>query len=215
MFNIDTFRHYEKSFRKDGENSFTILSGKGPVMISAPHSVEHMRNGEIKAAEPQTGALTMMLHHQTGCPVIYKTKNCGDDPNYDNDSPYKQALAEYIKNNGVAFLIDLHQLSPTREVQVHIGTGRMRNISSPEFFKEAVKVFETRNIGPIHTGDPFDASMPYTISSYISSTCKISCLQIELNSDIVRSDGDNPKAEKVFEALADLIANLTDILTGA
>lgn len=214
MFDRMKFCEYEDFFQKEHLQSFELLDGKGPVMISAPHSVEQLRNNQIKFAEPQTGVLAKMLHDALDCPVIYKTKNCDDDANFDKVSPYKQALAEYIKNNNIAFLIDLHQLSPTRDVHIVIGTGKFKNVSCAKFVDVAVNSFKSKNISRIQIDDPFEASYPFTVSSYISSLCNISCLQIEIHSNLVRINTKESKVEQIFEALITLITNLSKILQG-
>ena len=214
MFDRVKFNEYEQFFKQKHSKSFELLEGEGAVIISAPHSVEQTRNGKIKNAEPQTGALAKMLHDVLNCPVIYKTKNCCDDANYDEHSSYKQALLEYIRKNNIAFLIDLHQLAPTRDVKIDIGTGKLKNVFDFEFINIALKVFSSRNIGLIQIDTPFDATYPFTVSSYISSACNISCLQIEMHSNIVRADTNDSQVEKVFDALVDLIKSISQKIQG-
>ncbi len=205
MFDLDMFRHYEAFFAKEHAESFEILHGTGAVMISAPHSVEQTRNGRIKSAEPQTGVLAKMLHENLGCPVIYKTKNCKDDANFDEVSPYKQTLAEYVKQNGIRFLLDLHLLAVTRDVAINIGTGKYKNISRAEYVDAAVKAFETQGFCSILIDTPFAASRPHTVSSHISAACGISCLQIEINSSLVWPVRADFRAGAVYDALAELV----------
>lgn len=212
MFDCVKFHEFENYFYQEHAQSFELLPGKGPVMISAPHSVEQTRNHRKKVAEPQTGALAKMLHSVLGCPVIYKTRNCNDDANFDAVSPYKQALASYIHSNDVAFLLDLHQLASSRKVNISIGTGHGKNISRKEFVDVTVKAFQTRNVQPIGIDSPFAAAYPYTVSSYISSMCKISCLQIEINSSILRLDETNSQTKQVFDTLVELVQSLSTIL---
>ena len=212
MFDRVQFATFENYFLEEHTQSFELLLGKGPVMISAPHSVEQVRHQQKKLAEPQTGALAKMLHAELNCPVIYKTKNCNDDANFDEISPYKQALAEYIKNNDISFLLDLHQLAPSQTTSIAIGTGYNKNISQKKFVDIAIAAFHAKNIQPIGVDTPFAAAYPLTVSSYIASTCKISCLQIEINSNIVRLDSEKSQTKQVFDALVELINNLSIIL---
>ena len=146
MFDKEQFRKYEQFFIEKDENrpSFDLAEGQGAVIISAPHSTEQTRNGKMKYAEPQTGALAQLLHDKLGCHVIYKTKNCNDDANFDKVSSYKQALCDYVKDKKIAFLLDLHQLSPTRRVGVNIGTGKYKNISSARFADMHAVMLEIR-----------------------------------------------------------------------
>ena len=205
MFDIVTYKSYEKYFSENHENSYELLSGTGPVMISAPHSVEQTRNGSIKYAEPQTGALAKMLHEELGCPVIYKTGNKGDDANFDEESSYKNALIEYVKNNNILFVLDLHQLAPFRDVIIDIGTGKFNNIDKIEYVNIVLKSFSARKLGTIQIDTPFDASFPFTVSSFVAKTCGISCLQIEMNSNTVYSGSDTAEIKKVFDALSEII----------
>ena len=213
MFDIEAYKKYEQYFETEKENSFELLAGNGKIIVSAPHSVEQTRHGKKKYSEPQTGALAKMLHEELGLPVSYKTRNCGDDANFDAVSPYKDALVDYIKKNKIEFLLDLHQLAPSRDVMIDIGTGKMKNVKNEEFVKVAYNTFEKYDFGKIEIDTPFDASYPYTLSAYISRECDISCLQIEMNSKIVRTDSKNSKEEKVFLALVELIGELEKILS--
>ncbi len=207
MFDINKFTEYERYFFESHAESFELLPGMGKVMVSAPHSVEQTRFGKSKYAEPQTGALAKLLHDCTGCPVIYKTKNCGDDANFDKFSDYKKALALYVKENDIRFLLDLHQLSANREVKVNFGTANMKNIKDPELLKIATKAFERTSLGSPVIDVPFSAAYPYTVSSYVSDICDISCLQIELRSDVLRTGTAQFAAREVFDALVEIIKN--------
>ena len=62
-------------------DDFEILQGKGFVMLSAPHGVEHtrVRVGQ-NLPEVQTSDLARDLHRSLHCPVIIKTKSNDDDP---------------------------------------------------------------------------------------------------------------------------------------
>ncbi len=92
-------------------------------MLSAPHGVEHTRAGRVKPAEVQTSDLARDLHRSLHCPVIIKTKSNDDDPNYDEHSPYRDALVDYVKENDARVVFDLHQLSSEREAAFILGTA--------------------------------------------------------------------------------------------
>ena len=212
MFDRQRFELYETYFEKEHEDSFVLLDGTGRVMVSAPHSVEQTRRGRIKISEPQTGTLARMLHDELGCPVIFKTKNCMDDANFDEVSPYKQALAEYVKQKEIGFLLDLHQLSPKRDVQINLGTGKGKNVSRAEYIDAAVRAFGKRNIHAIGIDTPFDASCPNTVSSYVSRMCAIPCMQIEIHSLLVWPIDKGAPAKDVYDALAELVTALEKLI---
>lgn len=209
MFNKKTYKKNVKYFLKNHKASYEILTGTCPVMISAPHSVFQTRNGERKPAEPYTGALAKMLHNELSCPVICKTRNLKDDANYDKNSPYKNDLAKYVQQNGIKCVIDLHQLSHSRNVMIDIGTNRMKNLNNNwELLNIILEAFSKRNLGILQIDEPFAASGEYTVSAFISSSCDIPCVQLEINSRLLRPAFFNIKVRKVYEALVEIIQNL-------
>ena len=213
MFNKKTYKKNVKFFLKNHKASYEILTGTCPVMISAPHSVSQTRNGKRKPAEPYTGALAKMLHDELSCSVICKTRNLKDDANYDKNSPYKNDLAEYVQQNGIKCVIDLHQLSDSRNVinaMIDIGTNWMKNLKNTLTpLNIILEAFSKRNLGILQIDKPFAASGEYTVSAFISSSCRIPCVQLEINSGLLRPAFFNIKVRKVYEALVEIIQNLS------
>lgn len=110
-------------------------------------------------------------------------------------------------------MLDLHQLAPSRDMMIDIGTGKQKNVKDEKFVSLAYNIFEKYELGKITIDTLFDASYIYTMSSYIARECGISCLQIEMNSKIVRTDSKYSKEEKVFLSLVELIGELEKILS--
>lgn len=201
---------YKDYFKQPHTESFKLLEGQGLVIVSAPHSVEQTREGKIKFAEPQTGILARLLHDELNCPVIFKTKNCNDDANYDESSSYKDSLSSYIERANIKFLIDLHQLSSKREVCIDFGTSNFNNISNLDCLNILLGEFTIQNIGLVQIDTPFDASCPYTISSYIHNKCKIQSIQIEINSKLLYGELADKYFEKIYIALRNSIIKLNN-----
>lgn len=205
-------KQYQTFFEQSHEDSFQLKDGKGVVMISAPHSVEQTRRGVIKYAEPQTGILALLLHDELGCPVIYKTKNCHDDANFDAKSIYKEALVKYIKEHKILFLLDLHQLSPTRQASVNLGIANFRNMDSSKCLSVFIEEFSRQSIGRIQVDSPYGAFSPYTIASYIRHRNKIQTVQIEINSKLLYGDFSESNFCRVYIALKNIILRLQQML---
>lgn len=203
---IKRFNNYEEYFSVPHKHSHEILDGTGQVMVSAPHSVPQFRRGKIKVSEPQTGALAMMLNKEIGCPVIFKTANLRDDANYDLVSPYKNDLKDYIIKHNIKLLIDLHQMSPKRDIMFSIGTGQLKNISDLEVIDLYKETFLSYGFKNVKIDVPFKASFVGTVSSFISSECKIPAMQIEINSRLVYDKFKECDIEKVYNALAEAIS---------
>lgn len=207
-----SIEEYNKYFHAPHNESFELLEGEGRVIVSAPHSVEQTREGKIKFAEPQTGVLALLLHDELNCPVIFKTKNCNDDANYDEQSPYKDALSDYIKKSEIKFLIDLHQLSSKREVSINLGTADYKNISDLNILNIILDEFSSQKSGLIQIDEPFDASNPYTVSSYIHNKCNIQSIQIEINSKLLYGDSAEITFPKILIALRNSVTRINDYL---
>ncbi|MCR5031819.1 MAG: hypothetical protein K6A92_03050 [Lachnospiraceae bacterium] len=112
-------------YNGEGEEAFIFLPGTGPVLLSAPHAVNHFRKGEIKHADLFTGAIARYLNIRTGCPVICSAAYREGDPNFDqfDQNTYQQALIEYVKLQDIRVLLDLHGAGRAREYALEIGTS--------------------------------------------------------------------------------------------
>ena len=200
MFDNKLFEKFEDFFKSSHQNSFELSEGKGIVMVSAPHSVEQTRLGKTKFAEPQSGALAKMLNLNVECPVIYKTSNCKDDANYDEISPYKDFMVDYVKKNNIKLVLDLHQLSAHRNIDINIGTGKMKNVKNESYLRIASQAFSKNDFG-VHIDTPYEASYAFTVSSYVSSKCDITCLQIEINSKLLKSSFETCRVQEIYDIL--------------
>ncbi len=97
------FNVLKNSYKKFGydsvENqSFEFFDGdKEGIIFSCPHAVTQFREGKDKFADSDIGPLGMALNAM-GYKVLIKTKNCGDDANYDLKSDYKYYLSKWSKS---------------------------------------------------------------------------------------------------------------------
>ena len=164
------------------EQSFEIELGTLPIILSAPHSVSQIRLGNYKKGEYRTGVIVKLLHQLTGCYSIYKTKNVGDDANFDQNNVYKDELIKIIRSHHIRCLFDVHIMSPEREHMVDIGTGKGENVKNNSLItKKAKQAFIDNGITNVEVDKLFPASFPYTVSSHIARECGIDCLQFEIN----------------------------------
>lgn len=182
---LKKIKAYNDFFTLEHRQSFELIDGQGKIMVSAPHSATQIRRGKLKEAEPQTGVIAKLLHDDLDIPIIYKTKNMGDDANFDINSDYKKALIEYIVNNKIKLLIDLHQLSPSRKEKIDICTGKLKNIDNPEIINVFFNEFLLADIDNIQIDKPFSGSLPTTIVTYVRNITGIQSLQIEINSNLL------------------------------
>lgn len=165
----------------EGKGSFSLSKGKNKIIISAPHSTTHYREGSDKIGEYRTGCVVDYLCQTTESHGIYKTKHNNDDPNYDERTEYKTELEKHINNYGIKYLLDLHIMSPKREQLIDLGTGRGNNINDIELPTELLNIFKKNGLNGSGIDQVFSASYPHTISASIHKRCGIDCIQIETN----------------------------------
>ena len=179
-------------------NGFEILDGTKKIMISAPHAVDQTREGKIKYAEKETAVIAKRLN-ELGYPAIIKTENVNDDANYDLDCPYKQELLKFCHNNNIVFVLDLHQLASTREMDFCLGTGdeTNRNLLTHANIASLTQKLAQEEGFTMTINTPFAASSPRTMAGFASSQ-NIPAMQLEINSKLVASYCNATQLDDVF-----------------
>lgn len=216
MFDAKLFGKYQKFFEvsdcgiEDDTTPYILSAGSGNIVVSAPHSTDHYRNGMRKTAEPQTGALAMLLHEQTDCHMIARSRAFRDDPNHDAVNAYKDALGALVRLQGIEYALDLHQLSDRRAVRINIGTGNGKNVRGLCFVEIALEAFKKRKIEPVQIDKPFAGAYEHTVSSFLSRECGVQSLQIEMNSALFESR-DVGKTELVYDALEEIVRTVQGV----
>ena len=205
---LDKLKKYERRFSRNKYNGskkpgFVILPGTVPVMISAPHAVNQMREGQGKWADKYTGAVALLLHELTGCHIIYASGYTGGDPNYDDlaSNPYQKALIEYVRSHKIPVLLDLHGASTDRPYAVEMGTapdqdaaGNVSGDPDPSlkgnaFISKLIRLSFQYVLGRLDRDCPldvwqnkiFDAGGQNTVTKSISMHTDTAAVQLEIN----------------------------------
>lgn len=213
----------ENNFDGAGKTAFTIEKGKIPVIISAPHSVNQYREGNLKYSDMYTGAMAKYFNEIMGCHIIYLSKNTKIDPNYDDKKvcKYKNTLSDYIEKNDIKFLIDLHASRSEHDYLTELGTIDKNNSSlvgknyllpiitnaMENSLKNAIK--ETGKGITVNT--VFPAANPNTVTNFISSKNKIPCIQFEINR-LCRNPNKPEYFKQMINGLETIIQEVENIL---
>lgn len=185
-------RKYEEEFsvnQYDGDlsknNGFLYQKGSIPILLSAPHSVNHIRDGRLKYADMFTGSTTKIMHELTGCHIIYKTKNDGTDPNHDGieeDNDYKKTLVNIVKENNIKLFIDLHGTIESRDIDIDIGTNYGDSLNGFDALPEIIMLIcEKHGLTNIGINKIFSGDGANNISNNVGNLAKIPSLQFEIN----------------------------------
>ena len=193
--------------------NFVFLNGNKKILISAPHAVEQTREGKIKYSEPETALIALSLN-TLGFPCIIKTTNENDDVNYDLESEYKKKLLSYCKENDIKFILDLHQLSPARDVDICLGTGNDQNCNlvDKQYLLSTITNEIDKSKFNYKINFPYAASGIRTISGYMSSL-KYSSLQLEINCKLISDYCNGQNFEEVCQLIKNIVLNVEKDIT--
>lgn len=164
----------------NGEESYQIIEGSGKVLLTAPHTVNHIRKGRTKLREVCTGAYAEVLHDLTNAPVIYM--NYKDiDSNYYDDTEFKFALSNYLDEHPeIKIVFDMHGASSTRPFDIDLGTMNGKSLNNKWFLPYLMKrYFKRENIKDI-SFNHFSAAYQDTVTKFVSKRGLVA-VQIEIN----------------------------------
>lgn len=191
------------------DKGIKIFEGDIPILLSAPHSVEQIREGKIKCAESRTAPLVQLISEKNHCFSAFKTVNFNDDANYDDNNYYKDELIKIVKDHGIKLLFDLHIMAPSRENNIDIGTGNGKNILYRQDLLEVIKNnFKMNSIDKVVTDYLFTASFKNTVSASISRECQIPCFQFEMNWNLLDEKIQDNKLVNIINAISKSINDL-------
>lgn len=199
---------------------FELRDGEIPVMISAPHAVNHFARGKMKYAEIFTGGIAEYLQEQTHCHLICTTRYKDLDANSDTADicKYKQKLLDYIVISGVKVLIDIHGMKANQNVAIELGTGgdgdpALNGYSLvadivEEVMRHSLNNYLVSDNKQIVRNVRFAAIGENTITNFISSQLSIPCLQIEVGGEY-RDIRSPERLEALIKGLRSAIENIS------
>lgn len=204
-----TVRHAQNNrkrfLRKNKEHSFVIEKGECGVVISAPHGVSQVRLGKVKCQEPGSLAIALELAKRTKTHLIAKTKNCGDDANFEQICPYKEKLKEYIAENNIKYLFDFHGLGKKRPMDINLGTCFGENIKPDQKLFDFMCKRLTEAGFSVEIDQPFKAAAVNSVAGKIARDCGIWTIQVEINCKYTNEDKYNDRFVELVNAFVDII----------
>jgi len=188
---------FEKSqvrYRDDplaGQLPFHYRRGRWPVLVSAPHGALHWRSNGWKGEDEYTAALAYELAKQTDAHALYTVRRIRPDPNFDDDSDYKRALAHLLQEHEIALVLDLHGARQGRDFGLELGT--MGGYTCPDYQAIIIQHIEwqgfvrnhQRSLDRLWVNRLFKggARQP-TVTRFVWEQCGINAAQIEINAHL-------------------------------
>ena len=152
--------------------------GKYPIILTSVHSMNQFNDDKIvKLGEPLTKAITQYIANKLNLSYLIKVKDDGIDPNHIENEEFKYKLLNFIKENNIRLVLDIHGASEKRDFDVELGT--MNNLSADfSTINELKEAFIENGIKNIAINDPFKGGK---ITQYLYMNSDIEIIQIEIN----------------------------------
>lgn len=167
------------------DDSFVYLPGTIPVVVTAPHARALQKPDRLKPGEPETEVWARHLNATAGAHAFIKVRDDGNDPNDAVTSPFRDAVAELAARENLVAGLDLHQLSPTREQDFIIGTGKGRNVGhNPQPVALLRAAFAAAGDFDILVDEIFPALGEHRVSSDVFRRTGVPYMQVEVNSTL-------------------------------
>ncbi|HLX95714.1 MAG TPA: hypothetical protein VKU37_08210 [Verrucomicrobiae bacterium] len=154
---------------------------KAQLLFTAPHAVNHLREGVLKCADRWTGGLAEALTIALGSRALAPDGRVNGDPNWNVKAcPFKQKLHSLLCPDTV--VIDLHGMKNDYGIGINIGMGSSPDSCSKTLVERLVRSFEKLGQRP-SINWPFGGFGRGTITSFVQSLGH-SALQIEIAANL-------------------------------
>ena len=157
-----------------------IIEGRIPILISVPHAVKHIRGNKEKLGELNTDIIGHNVQNYTHCHLFLNTGVTGG-PNYDEVNVYKGVLADYVIQNNIKYVIDIHGAADQWEFDFELGTAMNRNVKAYEDTVDILLDLSKENGYSTTVDTYFPACGANRITTYIHRLTGVPSLQIEIN----------------------------------
>jgi hypothetical protein len=174
-----------------GQDSFRYQPGERPVLISAPHGALHWRRGAWKGEDEYTAAFAHVLAEHTGAHALYTVRRIRPDPNFEDVSDYKRALARLLREHNIELVLDLHGARRGRDFGLELGT--MSDTTCPDYQTTIIQYLEWqgfvrshhRSLDRLWVNRLFKGgARQQTVTRFVWEQCGINAAQIEINAHL-------------------------------
>lgn len=215
-FALNFEESHKNNYRKYPDSSHPVaiyLPGDIPLLITAPHATTHKRDNRLKRYELYTAAISAILHAQTGAHALYSNYYSEKDPNYYDDSPFKNRMHQIIEEHDIELILDIHGTGEDRSCDIYPGLGINRS-----FLKGNHDIINNLHRTAVKHGlevgseQVFPAARQNTIAKYSALKLGKIAIQLEINKKFRKPLTHATNFNKLIKFLREFIIRSSDIL---
>jgi hypothetical protein len=209
------------STEDDSKNTknFRFQQGAYPIIISAPHAVNHARCGQKLYADRLTGGMALYLAESMHVHAIVccRYEDMAGDANYDEYTVnyYQQELVAYIQEKGIKVCIDLHGAARSRDFVIEIGTAPQVDVEIAMWQEEekVVQIAERKlaEIGKICKDEHFTGGRQNTVIKAVRMCTYAAGMQLEIHAEY-RDVQEKEKLRDMVLCLEEMIADILAVI---
>lgn len=190
----------------DGQPSARVEVAEGStrpwLILTAPHAVNHWRDGKLKVADRGTGGLVRILSANLGCVGVITAEQTYSDAAYDEEHEFKDMLRRFEAE--AAVLIDFHGMADQRDVDVEIGLGLSPTDSSEKLARHIASNLEEARL-QIAYNEVYVSPNPGSITNWALAR-NVAATQLELAARVRPPVGSEEACAVLLETLEDTLA---------
>lgn len=188
--------------RLDGP-AVTTRCGTRPLLLSAPHAVNHPRDGKSKMADRRTGGLAEVLADELGAYLLVLAGPLEHADEWaERTDDFRRAL-DTAADAGL-LVVDIHGMSDSHGLDVCLGLGERASALSRDAADTLRSALERAGF-TVAVGKPFPATAPHTVVSRVQAVGG-HAVQVEIAARLRRPDADPGTAGRLVSVLRDALA---------
>ena len=190
------------------EGVYLEKHGNIPILLTAPHTMRQLKDDyTIKASEPYTKAIVKYITEISKCSYLIKQIDVEMDSNKLETDYFKIKLLDFIKNNNIKLVLDIHGASEERHFDVELGT--LNNLSADfSTINELKEAFVENGIVNVEINNPFKGG---GITQFVYDNTNIDVIQIEINRKY-RNINKSENIKKICNCLIEFIKQYSKYL---
>jgi len=186
------------------EEKYRVISGSVPVLLSAPHSVNQIRDDDVRDAEKYTGGLVRFLSSATNSFAIFQLFTHAD-PNSDNENNYKNGIINLINEYNIKCLLDIHSSTFKDDTDIDIVTNNRQTLrGNDELINKLEELGVKYNIKFDEMNEP-NKDKENEIIYVASLVCNIPTIRLVINNKRLDLDNDSESIIRIEKLLQDFI----------